>query len=60
MCEIVLILNTIYFTGYADDNTPFVVVDNIKDVIQALEELGKNFIIWFSNNEMKVNPDTGF
>ena len=39
-----LILKTTYFTGYADDNTPFVVRYNIKDVIKALEEVGQNFI----------------
>ena len=52
-------LNIIYFTGYADDNTPFVVADNIKDVIRSLEEVGKNLIIWFSKDEMKLNPDKG-
>ena len=31
-----------YFTGYADDNTPFVVRDNIADVTKALEEIGKD------------------
>ena len=52
-----LILNTTYFTGYADDNTPFVVRDNIADVIKALEEIGENLLNWFSNNEMKLNTD---
>ena len=57
MCvsDMFLILNTIYFTGYADDNTPFVVRNNITDVIKALEEIGKNLVNWFSNNEMKLN-----
>ena len=31
---------TVYFTGYADDNTRFVVADNIKVVIPSLEEAG--------------------
>ena len=35
MCDMFLILKSTYFTGYADDNTPFVVRDNITDVIKA-------------------------
>ena len=38
MCDMFLILNATYFTGYADENTPFVVRDNITDVIKALEK----------------------
>ena len=45
------------FTGYADDNTPFVVRDNIPDVISALEEIGEKLLIWFSDNQMKLNTD---
>ena len=35
MCGMFLILKGTYFTDYVDDNTPFVVRDNIKDVIKA-------------------------
>ena len=56
MCDMFLILNTTYFTGYADDDTPFVVRDNI-DVIKALEQIGENLVNWFSNNQMKLNID---
>ena len=52
MSDMFLILNTTYFTGFADDNTPFVVRDNIADVIQALEKIGENLVNWFSNNKM--------
>ena len=47
MCDIFLILNTTYFTGYADDNTLFVVGDNIVDVIKALEEIGESLKLVF-------------
>ena len=61
MCDMFLIVKATYFTGYADDNTPFVVRDNIADVIKALEEIGEdllNWILkWFLNNEMKLNTD---
>ena len=57
VCDMFLILKRVYFTGYADDKNPFAVADNIKDVIQSLEEVGENLITWFSNNHMKLNPD---
>ena len=43
MCDMFLILKATYFTGCADDNTPFVIWDNIADVIKVLEEIGENF-----------------
>ena len=55
MCDMFLILNTTYFTGFADDNTPFVVRDNIAVVIKTLEEIGEKLVNWFSNNEMNLN-----
>ena len=57
MCDMLLRLKGTYFTGYADDNTPFAVRDNITDVIKALEEIGESLVNWFSNNEMKLNTD---
>ena len=50
-----LMLNIMYFTGFAYDNTPFVVRDNIADVIKALEQIGENPVNWYSNNEMNLN-----
>ena len=52
-----LISKATYFTGYADDNTLFLVRDNITDVIKALEEIGENLVNWFLNNEMKLKTD---
>ena len=55
MCDMFLILNTTYFTGFAYDKTPFVVRDNIANVIKALEEKEENLVNWFPNNEMNLN-----
>ena len=52
-----MILKATYFTGYANNNTPFVVRDNITDVIKALEEIVEKLVNWFSNNEMKLNAN---
>ena len=55
MCEMFLILNTAYFTGFADGNTPFLARDNIADVIKALEKIGEKLVNWFLNNKMNLN-----
>ena len=56
MCDMFLILKIAYSTGYADI-TPFLVRDNMTDVIKALEEIGESLVNWFLNNEMKLNTD---
>ena len=52
-----LILKTTSFTGFADDNTPFVVRENTTNVIKALEDIGENLIKGFSDSQMKLNTD---
>ena len=49
-----LILKITSFTGYTDDNTPFVIRENTTNVIKSLEDIGENFMKWFSNNQMKL------
>ena len=57
MCDMFLILKITIFTGYADDNTPFVVRENTFNVIKVLEDVGEIPIKWFSDNQMKLNTD---
>ena len=57
ICDMFLFLHVILFIGYSDDNTPFVVRENVTDVISALEEIGQKRLIWFSENQMKLNTD---
>ena len=57
MCDMFLILKTTSFTGYANDNTPFVVRENTINVIKAHEDIGENLIKWFSDNQIKLNTD---
>ena len=52
-----LILKAVYFTTYTDDDSLFVGTDNIKDVIQSLQEVSESLITWFSENQMNLNPD---
>ena len=55
--DVILFLHETQFTGYADEYTPFLVRDNIPDVISALEEIGKKILVWISDNRMKLNND---
>ena len=57
MCDLLLTLKIVYFIDNVDENTPFAVEDNIEDVMRPLKEIGENLIIWFSNNQMNLNPD---
>ena len=57
ICDMFLFLHETQFTGYADDNTPFVVRDNIPDVILALDQIGEKLLIWSSDNQIKLNTD---
>ena len=43
MSDMLLILKTTSFTGYAD-NFPFVVKENTTNVIKVLEDIGENLI----------------
>ena len=56
MCKIFLTLKTVY-ASYTYQNNPFATSGNIKDVMQFLKEVGENLIIWFSDNQIKLNPD---
>ena len=46
MCDMFLILKTTSVTGYADDNTPSVVRENTTSVIEALEDIGENLMVF--------------
>ena len=52
-----LFLHELQSTGYAYDSTPFVIRDNIPDVFSASEEIDEELLIWFSDNQIKLNTD---
>ena len=45
------------FASYADDNTPFIVENNIDNVIASLEQVSDALFNWFKNNRLKNNVD---
>ena len=40
--------------SYADDNTPYVIADNIDGVIKSLEEASEILFKWFNDNLMRI------
>ena len=43
--------------SYANDNTSYVIADNIDGVIKSLEEASEILFKWFNDNLMKINAD---
>ena len=51
------VLSDVEFASYADDNTPYVVKNNIRSVIKSLEKTRVELFEWFSDKQMKANPE---
>ena len=56
-CDLFLIMNKVDFASYADDNTPYVIGNGVKEAINSLKEPSGELFHWFANNQMKANPD---
>ena len=50
-------MKNINVASYADDNTPHTTGNSIEKVIQKLENAAKTLLQWFSDNQMKADPD---
>ena len=50
-------MENIDIANYADDNTPYTTGNLIEEVIQKLENAVKTLFQWFTDNQMKANPD---
>ena len=48
-------MNETDFASCADDNTPYVVGNNIEDVIIKLQNAAFTLFQWFYDNQMKAN-----
>ena len=57
LCDLFLIMENIDIASYADDNTPYTTGNSIEEVIQKLENVAKTLFQWFSDDQMKANPD---
>ena len=57
MCDLFIALEGIDLSSYADDNTPFISEATPENVVSSLENCSTSLFEWFSNNQMKVNPE---
>ena len=57
MAHLFFILNDVDIASYADDNTPYVIADDINGAIASLEQTSKILFEWFENNLLKSNAD---
>ena len=57
MADLFFILNNVDIASYADDNTPYVIADDVNGVIASLEKALKTLFKWFENNLLKSNAD---
>ena len=57
MCDLFFKVNEIDFASYADDNTPLVSDDRLDDVLVSLKNASLKLFNWFSNHQMKANPN---
>ena len=56
-CDLFLIMQNIDIASYADDNTPYTIGNSIDEVIQKIKNAAQTCFQWFSDNQMKTNPD---
>ena len=57
LCDLFLIMENIEIASYANDNTPYTTGNSIEEVIQNLQNAAQTLFQWFSDNQMKANPD---
>ena len=57
LTELFFIINDTDNASYADDNAPYIIADNIDDLMKSLEEASTALFQWFDNNLSKSNPD---
>ena len=57
LAHLLFILNGVDIANYADDNTPYVITDNINGVIASFEKASKALFEWFDSNLLKSNAE---
>ena len=57
LCDLFLIVNNIDFTSCANDNTQYPTDESAEKLIDNFEIETKSLIKWFSDNQIKANPD---
>ena len=53
--DLLLVVKDIDIASYADDSTPFIVENNIDNLIASLEQASYTLFNWFKNGRLKSN-----
>lgn len=56
-CDLLLSVKDVDIASYAGDSTPYIVRDSIDQVISALQNATVSLFRWFSDKQIKANPD---
>ena len=57
LIDLFFIIEDTDIASYANDNTPYVIADNIDLIIKSLEEASEILFKWFNDDLMKINAD---
>ena len=57
LADLFFIIKDIDIASYADDTAPFIVENNIENVIASLEQVSEDLFNWLKNNRLKSNAD---
>ena len=57
LADLFLVVKNIDIANYTDNSTPFIVKNNIDNVIASLEQGSNTLFNWFKNNCLKINID---
>ena len=55
LVDLLFIIEDTDIASYADDNTPYVIAENIDEVIKSFEEASEILFKWFNDNLIKIN-----
>ena len=57
LADLLFTVNDIDIVRYVDDNTPYMIADNVDDLTISLEQASNGLFEWFKNNPLKSNAD---
>ena len=50
LADLFFAVNDIDIASYKNDNTPYMIIDNMDDLIASLEKASNGLLEWFKNN----------
>ena len=57
LCDLFFNMDDTDFASYADDNTPYTIRNDMKDIIFKLQNSSEILFQWLMDKQMKANPN---